>query len=88
MTILGVLLSSALICGVLLLGVSFQQVMIDHEIFMAGNWHAEFHAVPCAEAKYIADNSAVQTAMFSAALGNATYGSRNIGAALPPDHRL
>ena len=76
-TILGVILSSALICGVLLLGVSFQQVMIDHEIFMAGNWHAQFHAVPFAQAKYIAENSAVQTAMYSAGLGNATYGSRN-----------
>ena len=37
-TILGVILSSALICGVFLLGVSFQKVMIDREIFMWGNW--------------------------------------------------
>jgi putative ABC transport system permease protein len=76
-TILGVILSSALICGVLLLGVSFQQVMIDHEIFMSGNWHARFLAVPYAQAKYITENSAVQTAMFSTQLGNATYGSHN-----------
>ena len=76
-TILGVILSSALICGVFLLGVSFQKVMIDHEIFMSGNWHAQFHAVPYANAKYITDNSAVQTAMLSRPLGNATYGSHN-----------
>ena len=76
-TILGVILSSALICGVFLLGVSFQKVMIDHEIFMAGNWHAQFHGVPYAKAKYITENSAVQTAMLSAPLGNATYGSHN-----------
>src|ERR1041384_1127908 len=76
-TILGVILSSALICGVFLLGVSFQKVMIDHEIFMSGNWHAKFHAVPYQNAKYITDNSAVQTAMLSAWLGNATYGSQN-----------
>src|SRR5262245_27133314 len=76
-TILGVILSSALICGVFLLGVSFQQVMIDHEIFMWGNWHARFHAVPYANAKYITENSAVQTAMLSAPLGKATYGSQN-----------
>src|SRR5690242_19385917 len=38
-TILGVVLSAALICGVFLLGVSFQKVMVDHEIFMSGNWH-------------------------------------------------
>src|SRR6266496_4195525 len=76
-TILGVILSSALICGVFLLGVSFQKVMIDHEIYMAGNWHAQFHTVPYAKAKSITENSAVQTAMLSASLGNATYGSHN-----------
>lgn len=76
-TILGVILSSALICGVLLLGVSFQKTMIDHEIFMSGNWHAQFLGVPYAKAKYITENSAVQTAMFSTQLGNAIYGSHN-----------
>lgn len=76
-TILGVILSSALICGVFLLGVSFQKVMIDHEIFMWGNWHARFHAVPYAQAKYIIENSAVQTAMLSEPLGSVTYGSHN-----------
>src|SRR5689334_1801445 len=76
-TILGVVLSAALICGVFLLGVSFQKLMIDHEIFMAGDWHAQFHAVPYAKANSITENSAVQTAMLSQPLGNATYGSHN-----------
>jgi putative ABC transport system permease protein len=76
-TILGVILSSALICGVILLGSSFQKMMIDHEIATQGNWHAQFDAVPYSKAKYITDNSAVQTAMLSTWLGNATYGSRN-----------
>ena len=76
-TILGVILSSALICGVFMLGDSFRQVMIDHEIYMAGNWHAQFHGVPYAQAKYIIGNSAVQTAQFSASLGSATDGSHN-----------
>jgi putative ABC transport system permease protein len=76
-TILGVILSSALICGVFLLGISFQKVMIDHEIFMSGNWHAQFLGVPYANAKYITENSAVQTAMLSEPLGNVTYGSNN-----------
>jgi putative ABC transport system permease protein len=76
-TILGVILSSALICGVFLLGVSFQKVMIEHEIFMAGNWHARFHAVPYAKASAITEHSAVQTAMLSASLGSASYGSTN-----------
>src|SRR5918992_1630794 len=76
-TIVGVILSSAMICGVFLLGVSFQQVMIDHEIFMSGNWHARFHAVPAAQAKDITENSAVQAAMLSQPLGSVTYGSNN-----------
>jgi putative ABC transport system permease protein len=76
-TILGVILSSALICGVFLLGVSFQKLMIDHEIFMSGNWHAQFLAVPFEKAKYITENSAVEAAMFSTQIGNATYGSQN-----------
>ena len=76
-TVLGVTLSAALICGVFLLGASFQQVMIDHEIFMAGNWHAQFHDVPYAKANAIAEHSAVEAAMLSKPLGSATYGSRN-----------
>src|SRR4029079_6286750 len=76
-TILGVILSAALICGVFLLGVSFQKVMIDHEIFMSGNWHAQFLGVSFEKAKYITENSAVKTSMFSSWLGNATYGSHN-----------
>lgn len=76
-TILGVLLSSALICGVLLLGASFQQVMIDHEIFMAGNWHAQLHAVPAAKAGAVAQHRAVQAAMLSRPLGSASYGSHS-----------
>src|SRR3954462_11168022 len=76
-TILGVILSSALICGVILLGVSFQKLMIDHEISTSGNWHAQFLGVPYAQANYITKNSAVQTAILSAQLGNATYGSHN-----------
>jgi putative ABC transport system permease protein len=76
-TILGVVLSTALICGVFLLAASFQKVMIEHEIFMAGDWHAQFHGVPYAKANAIAENSAVQTAMLSKPLGSATYGSHN-----------
>ena len=77
-TILGVILSAALICGVFLLGVSFQKVMIDHEIATVGNWHAKLLAVPHAKAKSITENRDVQTAMLSASLGSATYGSHNI----------
>ncbi|MFT4036846.1 MAG: FtsX-like permease family protein [Thermomicrobiales bacterium] len=76
-TILGVILSAALLCGVLLLGASFQRLMIEHEVFMGGDWHARFHAVPAANAPAITGSGAVQTAMLSQPLGSATYGSHN-----------
>src|ERR1044071_6240123 len=76
-TILGVVLSSALICGVILLGVSFQKLMIDHEIATHGDWHARFLGVPFANAQAITEDRAVQAAMLSEWLGNATYGSHN-----------
>ena len=76
-TTLGVILSSALICGVILLGGSFQKMMTDHVIATKGNWHVQFLAVPYAKAKYITENSAVQTAMLSEPLGSATDGSHN-----------
>src|SRR5262245_22024765 len=76
-TTIGVTLSAALIWCVFLLDVSFQKTMIDHEILMTGNWHAQFLAVPFEKAKYITENSAVQTSMFSVWRGNATYGSHN-----------
>ncbi len=76
-TILGVILSSTLLCGVFLLGLSFQKVMIDHEIYMSGNWHAKFLNVSYANAIQISQNSAVESAMFSRLIGNATYGSHN-----------
>jgi putative ABC transport system permease protein len=44
-TIFGVILSGALICGVILLGVSFQKMMIDREIAYSGNFHARFQGV-------------------------------------------
>jgi putative ABC transport system permease protein len=76
-TILGVILSAALICGVFLLGVSFQRLMIEHEVFMSGDWHARFHAVPYAQAAEITGDRAVEAAMLSQPLGSAAYGSRN-----------
>lgn len=65
-TILGVILSSALICGVLLLGVSFQQTMIDRAIGYTGNFHAMFQDVPVEKVAYIANHQKVDTAMVTA----------------------
>ena len=77
-TILGVILSSALICGVFLLGVSFQKVMIDHEIFMAGNWHAQFHAVPSATHRSWVRSSASSASATSASWAASVKQSRSV----------
>lgn len=62
-TILGVILSSALICGVILLGASMQRMMIDNVISNTGNYHAMFLDVPFEKVKYITQHSEVKTAL-------------------------
>ncbi|MEM5773561.1 MAG: ABC transporter permease, partial [Anaerolineaceae bacterium] len=65
-TIFGVILSSALICGVILLGLSFQQMMIQSAIRYTGNFHVMFQNVPVDKAGYIANHQTVKTSMTSA----------------------
>ena len=65
-TILGVILSAALICGVLLLGLSFQQMMIRSAVKYTGNFHVMFQNVPVDQAGYIAHHQSVKTSMVSA----------------------
>lgn len=64
-TILGVILSSALVCGVILLGASMRQMMIDHAISSNGNYHAMFTNVPYEKARYITQNPDVKRSMLT-----------------------
>lgn len=77
-TIFGVILSTALICGVILLGISFQQMMIDRAIDYMGNFHAMFQSVPVDKAGYIANHQAVDTAMVTARLTGKVPGGENL----------
>ncbi len=64
-TVLGVIISSALICGVILLGASMRKMMIDNAISSNGNYHAKFSNVPYEKVKYIAQHTEVKASMLT-----------------------
>lgn len=55
-TIIGIILSTALITGVATLVSSFQKSIVEYEIQQVGNYHYEFMNVPKEELKYIENN--------------------------------
>ena len=50
-TIIGIILSGAMISAVTTLAVSFQAFMIDYEIETGGSWEARFEDIPYSELK-------------------------------------
>ena len=58
--IIGIILSTALICGVAGLITSFQNTFIDTAKDSQGNYHAIFYNVPKDELKYIEENRGVE----------------------------
>lgn len=63
-TIIGVLLSTALICGVISLSASFQQLFVRQAVNSSGNWHGMFLDVSYQNSKYITANAFTKEAMF------------------------
>lgn len=59
--IIGIILSTALICGVSGIVTSFQNTLIEYEKENTGNFHAVFYDVPKDELKYIEENRNIQT---------------------------
>ena len=55
-TIIGIILSTALICAVAGVFSSFQQTFIKHAIMADGDYHTTFLNVPKDEQKYITEN--------------------------------
>lgn len=70
-TIIGIILSGAMICGVTTIAASFQDLFIQSAIEMDGNYHATFQSVPRDKVKYITDNPYTATAMLSRDFGYA-----------------
>ena len=58
--IIGIILSTALICGVAGIVTSFQHTLIEYEKSSEGNYHATFYDVPKDELKYIEENRNVE----------------------------
>lgn len=67
--IIGIILSTALICGVAGLITSFQRTFIDTAKDSQGNYHAIFYNVPKDELKYIEENRSIEDYYLSEELG-------------------
>ena len=64
-TILGVMLSAALILAVVGMVTSFQKMMESVAISETGNYHAVFDSVPTDSLKYITENQHVKEYFYS-----------------------
>ena len=67
--IIGIILSTALICGVAGLVTSFQKTMVNTAKEGQGNYHTIFYNVPKEELKYIEENREVKDYFLSEELG-------------------
>ena len=75
--IIGIILSTALICGVAGLITSFQNTFIDTAKDSQGNYHAIFYNVPKDELKYIEENRGVEDYYLSEELGYSYLSNEN-----------
>ncbi len=76
--IIGIILSTALICGVAGIVTSFQHTLIEMVKERDGNFHAKFYEVPKDELKYIQENRNVKDYYLSEELGYSYLeGSKN-----------
>ncbi len=79
-TIIGIILSAAMVTGVVTLVASFQDLFIQSAKMTDGSHHASFYGVPYENSKYIQDHAYTQTAMLSKDLGFARLESSESGA--------
>ncbi|MDQ0340517.1 putative ABC transport system permease protein [Caldalkalibacillus uzonensis] len=77
-TVIGIILSAAMITGVATLVASFQDLFVRAVQMTDGSHHASFYEVPYENSKYITDHAYTQTAMLSKDIGFARLeGSKN-----------
>ena len=67
--IIGIILSTALICGVAGLITSFQKTFVETAKNSQGNYHAIFYNIPKDELKYIEENRSIEDYYLSEELG-------------------
>ena len=68
-TIIGIILSTALICGVAGLVSSFQKTLVEATIATDGNFHAKFNNVSKDKFSYATENQKVKQYFFTSELG-------------------
>jgi len=68
-TIIGIMLSTALICGVAGLVSSFQKTLVDTTIATDGNFHVKFNNVSKDKFSYVTENQQVKQYFFTSELG-------------------
>ncbi len=77
-TTIGVALSTALICAVAGMIMSFQNTLVEYAKKEYGNYHACYMNIPNNQIKYIKDNVQVESSFYSKTLGYAKLeGSKN-----------
>jgi putative ABC transport system permease protein len=72
-TIIGIILSAAMICATITIAVSFQDLFVQQAKQTDGNFHATFYDVIPEQIKYITGNAYTETAMLSRNLGFARF---------------
>lgn len=78
-TVIGIILSTALICGVATLVTSFQNALVEQARTDYGNYHTIFHNIPKDEQKYLLNNVNVKSSMITKDIGYAKLeGSNNV----------
>ena len=71
-TIIGIILSTAMVCAVAGVFSSLQQTAIQHTIEADGDYHTIFYNVPKDEQKYIFENRNVESYFITQNVGHAT----------------
>jgi len=72
-TIIGIILSAAMICATITIAASFQDLFVQSAKQTDGNFHATFYDVNPEQVKYIADNAYTEVSMLSRNLGFARF---------------
>ena len=78
-TLIGIILSTALICGVATLVTSFQNALIEEAKMEYGNYHTIFYDIPKDKQKYLLNNVNIKNSMVTKDVGYAKLeGSTNL----------
>ena len=76
-TIIGVILATAMICAVVTLGVSLQQYMYDYAVKTAGRWHVGAKGLSMEEAELFQNDEDVKDSVSISEVGYAKIGEND-----------